>query len=98
MPMAKYRVKREPAPVDEATQPGPVERTRGCKEIAMEAKRKHHWIYDPSSKRWHTPEEFLVLNERIVSGNDVFLLQVKIMDPLEGVKAGYVRLLDTQIK
>src|SRR5689334_772628 len=98
MPMAKYRVKREPLPADETTQPEPVESKRGCKDISMEAKNRNHWIYDPSSKKWYTPEEFMELNERIVTGNEQYLSQVKIMDPLDGIKAGYVRLLDTQIK
>ncbi len=56
------------------------------------------WVYDPSRKKWYTPEEFSVLDERIVSGNEKYIAQVKVMDPRDGIKAGHQMLLDIHTK
>jgi hypothetical protein len=80
------------------SQQPPAEKMRGCKEIATEAKNKKLWIYDPSTRAWYTPEEFLEKFGRILTGQEKFLSQVQILHPDEGVKGGFKRMLDLQIK
>jgi hypothetical protein len=60
--------------------------------IYNEAKTKHHWIYDPSIKRWMTPEELKGFEERISGGEPNRLARFQIKDPMEGIEAGYIQL------
>jgi len=76
----------------------PIEPTRTVKSIAHEAKQKHHWIYDPSEKAWYSPEVFLEKHERHTTIGQDFLAQCQVRDPFEGIRAGFQRLLDMQIK
>ncbi len=68
-----------------------------AKETANEVKRKGLWLYDPSYKHWYTPEEFTHIFH-YANADDRFLDQLKIMHPLEGMEAGFKKLLDTQTK
>ncbi len=61
-------------------------------KIYEEAIAKTHWIYDPSIKRWQSPEEFLALEERISGGEPNRLARLQVKDPLEGIEAGYLQL------
>ena len=97
MGMSKYRIKREPKPINPST-PQAAIYMRSCKDIVAEALTQSKWVFDPLRKDWFTPEEFKALNERIVVGNQNYLDQVQIKDPREGIKAGYQRMLDIQIK
>lgn len=74
------------------------ERTRGCKELVQEARSKDHWLYDPVSKTWYSPEEFWEKFGRIVTGNEKFLALVQVRSPDDGINAGFQCLTDVQIK
>lgn len=99
MPGGRYRNHDPKTPFyDEATQPAPVERVRGVRDVMQEALNKKMWIYDPSHKEWYSPEEFNDKFGRISQGFEAFVAQVQIREPYEGVKAALQRLLDMQVR
>lgn len=55
------------------------------------ARASGSWIYNPENKTWYTPEEFLDAYGKFYLSHSLFD-KVKIMDPMEGVKAGYKQL------
>ena len=73
-------------------QPSPDRRlwTAQCKILAGEALAKDCWLYDPSSNTWYSPREFQNRFERISLGNLAFLEQIKVRDPMEGIRAGKI--------
>jgi len=60
--------------------------------IYEQAKAAHHWIYDPTIKRWQSPEEFLELEKTMSGGDPKRLERLQIKDPTEGINAGYEQL------
>ena len=76
----------------------PTQHIKTCKDIAREARSANMWVYDPSTKTWYNPEDFFQQYGRVATGYEKFLEQVQIKDPLEGIKAGYQRLIDLQVK
>jgi len=66
-----------------------------AKRIAAEARNQGKWIYDHSYRKWYSPEDF----EHIFSyanTSDEFIKQLQIMDPKEGLEAGFKRLMELQ--
>lgn len=61
---------------------------RTVKQIGYEAQMHKHWIYDPRTKDWFSPSEFIDKYGRTPSNQD-FLNQLQIRDPADGIKAGY---------
>ena len=86
--------------VDEANQQRPedIKPVLSLKDIAREALNKKLWIYDPSSKQWHSPEEFLTKYERVTSGNDQFLKQVELKCPFDGIMAAHQQINSIQMR
>lgn len=66
-----------------------------AKKLAEEAKRQGKWLYDPSYRKWYSPEDF----EHIfcyANASDEFLKQLQIKDPDEGINAGFHQLVELQ--
>lgn len=68
-----------------------------AQKIADEAKRKGMWIYDPSYRKWYSPEDFKHIYS-YANAKDEFIKQLQIRHPREGVEAGFQRLTDLQNK
>lgn len=99
MPGGKYRIDQKKVSIDNSTfQPDRVLPIRTCNDIVREASKRNLWLYDPRDKSWYSPEEFSTKFERIVAGNEKFLEKIQIRDPIDGIKGGYKRLQDIQIK
>ncbi|WP_443938814.1 hypothetical protein [Pedobacter sp. MW01-1-1] len=50
--------------------------------LALEAKKKNHWIFSKTTKKWYTPEEFAFSKEDIhVHRGHAKAPQLVIMDP-----------------
>ena len=64
---------------------------------ADEAKEKGLWLYDPSYKKWYTPEDFQHIFTYAKASDD-FLKGVQLRHPSEGIDAGFKRLSDIQDK
>jgi hypothetical protein len=62
-----------------------------AEKIYNKAIELRSWVYDPANKIWYTPEEFLNKYGKYYHGHQYFS-QVKLMDPAEGIKAGYKKL------
>ncbi|HLL41783.1 MAG TPA: hypothetical protein VK369_01535 [Segetibacter sp.] len=69
-----------------------------CREIVNEAKSKGLWIYDPTYKKWYTPEDFQHIFGHYAHASDPFLKQLQIRHPAEGIQAGFQRLMDIHNK
>jgi hypothetical protein len=83
--------------VDQQT-PVPGPQTIQCNDLVNQAVRTDRWLFDPSTKNWYTPPEFKDLFGRITSGNEKFLKQIQVRDPMDGIQAGKLRVQDLQIK
>ena len=68
-----------------------------ARKLADEAKAKGFWIYSPAYNRWYSPEEFLHIFN-YADAEEVFLKQLQIRSPLDGVNAGFLRLAALQNK
>ena len=55
-------------------------------------------MYEPTRKRWYSPEEFYTQYGRIASGYENFFAGCQIRDPQEGLKAGFLQMQNLQIK
>ncbi|RAJ25011.1 hypothetical protein [Pedobacter cryoconitis] len=63
-------------------------RDRVLKHFVNEAIKSGYWIYEPDSKMWYTPEEFLhKYSDRKLNLRDGWLDAFKIMNPLRGLDA-----------
>ena len=71
--------------------------TDKARKIADEAKSKEMWIYDPSYKKWYSPEDFKHIFH-FDNTSDEFLKGLQLRPPSEGIQAGFQRLTDTQNK
>ena len=68
-----------------------------AKELAAEAKRKEMWLFDPTYRKWYSPEDFLHIFQYANAPQD-FLKQLQLRHPVEGVQAGFKRLNEIQSK
>ncbi|MES2826703.1 MAG: hypothetical protein V4687_01045 [Bacteroidota bacterium] len=57
------------------------------KVIYKKALAERLWIFDPSIKRWHTPEDFWENYQRYDNLEREWIDALQIMDPEEGLKA-----------
>ncbi len=62
-----------------------------AQKICASALENGAWVYDPESKRWFTPQEFLELFGGYYADHKLFH-RVKIKDPVAGIEAGYKQL------
>jgi len=85
---------------DDFSQLPPEERKlpRTCMAMAKEAAKQKLWLFDPSIKAWHTPEEFIKRYENVSFGDPKFLNQIELKCPLEGIRAGYQQLNSIQMR
>ena len=68
-----------------------------ARKIADDAKTKGLWLYDPSYKRWYSPEDFKHIYT-YANARDEFIAQLQLRHPKEGIAAGFQRLKDLQEK
>ncbi len=71
--------------------------TDKARKIADEAKSKGMWLYDPSYKKWYSPEDFKHIFH-FDKASDEFLQNLQLRHPSEGIQAGFQRLTDIQNK
>ena len=71
--------------------------TDKARKIADEAKSKGMWLYDPSYKKWYSPEDFKHIFH-YADASDEFLQKLQIRHPSEGIQAGFQRLMDIHNK
>ena len=71
--------------------------TDKARKIADEAKSKGMWLYDPSYKKWYSPEDFKHIFH-FDNSSDEFLKSLQLRHPSESIKAGFQRLMDIQNK
>jgi hypothetical protein len=68
-----------------------------AKKLAEEAKRQGKWLFDPSYRKWYSPEDF-EHTFSYANADDKFLKQLQIKYPDEGIKAGFQQLIELQNK
>jgi hypothetical protein len=71
--------------------------TDKARKIADEAKTKGVWLYDPSYKKWYSPEDFKHIFH-YADASDQFLQKLQIRHPSEGIQAGFQMLMDIHNK
>jgi len=71
--------------------------TDKARKIADEAKSKGMWIYDPSYRKWYSPEDFKHIFH-YADASDEYLEKLQIKHPSEGIQAGFQRLMDLHNK
>lgn len=71
--------------------------TDEARKIAEEAKRRGMWLYDPTYKKWYSPEEFQHIFH-YANASDELLKNLQIRHPSEGIQAGFQRLLDVHAR
>jgi hypothetical protein len=59
-----------------------------AKYIAEEARQHNAWLYDPTIKRWYTPEEFVSETSQFPDDAQIFT-KIQIRNPIDGINAGY---------
>ena len=64
---------------------------------ADEAKRLGKWLFDPSYKKWYSPEDFTHVFT-YANAKEEFLNQLQIRHPLEGIEAGFKQVTELQTK
>ena len=57
------------------------------KVVVKKASTEKLWIYDPSAKRWYSPEEFMDMYERYDNLDVKWIKGLEVKDPSEGLKA-----------
>ena len=71
--------------------------TDKARKIADEAKSKGMWLYDPSYKKWYSPEDLKHIFHYAHASNE-FLQKLQLQHPSEGIQAGLQRLMDIHNK
>ena len=66
-----------------------------CQQLTLTARNKRHWIFDPSTKTWYTPEEFQDKFSKH-SGFEDFFAQCQVRDPQDGAEAAMKQAQQTQ--
>ena len=57
------------------------------KVIVKNALEEKMWVFDPSTKRWFTPGEFMEMYERYDNIDPKWIDNIQVLDPIEGLKA-----------
>ncbi len=68
-----------------------------ARKIAEEAKHTGMWLYDPTYKKWYSPEDFQHIFH-YANASDEFLDRLQIRHPSEGIQAGFQRITEIQNK
>jgi len=68
-----------------------------AKTLAEEAKRRGVWLYDPSYRKWYSPEDFQHCFHYAKASTE-FLQQLQLRHPAEGIEPGFKQLLALQTK
>jgi len=55
--------------------------------IVNDALKQKMWVFDPASKRWFTPGEFMEVYERYDKLDIAWLDNIQVLDPIEGLEA-----------
>ena len=55
--------------------------------IVNDALKQKMWVFDPASKRWFTPGEFMEMYERYDKLDITWLDNIQVLDPIEGLEA-----------
>ncbi len=55
--------------------------------LVKNAITKDLWLFDPASKRWFSPEEFLEMYDRYDNLDVNWIKSIEIRDPYEGLEA-----------
>ena len=63
------------------------------RKIFNNAVKQGLWVFEPSIKRWFTPDEFMEMYERYDNLDPKWIEKIQIRDPTEGLEAA-----DTQIE
>jgi hypothetical protein len=63
--------------------------TRQCAELAAEALRDKHWLFDPKERQWYSPEELMDQYGRVAKGAEDLFNRLQLRDPLEAINEGY---------
>ena len=71
--------------------------TDKARKVADEAKSKGMWLYDPSYKKWYSPEDFKHIFH-FDNAIEEFLQKLQLRHPFDGIHAGFQRLTDIQTK
>ena len=71
--------------------------TDKARKVADEAKSKGMWLYDPTYKKWYSPEDFKHIFHS-ADASDEFLEKLQIKHPSEGIQAEFQRLMDLHNK
>ena len=66
-------------------------------KLAEEPKSRGMWLYDPTYKRWYSPENFKHVFS-YADAKDEFLDKIEIRHPEDGIHAGFKKLEDIQSK
>jgi hypothetical protein len=61
--------------------------TDKARKMADEAKSKGMWLYDPSYKKWYSPEDFKHIFH-YANANDEFLKNLQLRHPVEAYRQG----------
>lgn len=69
-----------------------------AQDLVAEARKFNQFIFDPSDKAWYTPDEFSGSFGKYLHGYDAIMKRVVLMDPKEGIKAGYKKLEELKAK
>lgn len=64
-----------------------VKSTDLIKTIVNDALKQKMWVFDPASKRWFTPGEFMEMYERYDKLDITWLDNIQVLDPVEGLEA-----------
>lgn len=65
----------------------PVRSITLIKAIVQNAIKSKMWVFDPSVKRWFTPEEFMETYERYDNIDTKWIDNIQVLDPVEGLEA-----------
>ncbi len=67
-----------------------------CHTLAKLAREQRLWVFDPEIKKWYTPEEFVMLYERYITGHETLVQRMQLRDPFEGIEAAYHQMESLQ--
>nr|WP_294873641.1 hypothetical protein [uncultured Pedobacter sp.] len=63
------------------------------RKIFNNALKQRLWVFEPSVKRWFSPEEFMEMYERYDNLDPKWIAKIEVRDPMEGLEAA-----DTQVE
>lgn len=62
------------------------------KNIVNDALKQKMWVFDPSTKRWFTPGEFMEVFERQDKLDIHWVDSIQVLDPVEGLEAADLQI------